>query len=265
MENTYQSTLEVRRKPKDEFSRALELKDKSDFKHALELVENIDSFEALKLKGEIHVNLKDFEKSVECFDRALELKEDDDLIVKKVDALYKWAKVSYFPDGDYDKALRLADQALEIVPKSVEASEIWFLKGEIHQSLDQHIDARRCFLKAENRQEEYKALESELDMFEAHRQDVLINITGVNFYRGLVPFKHGETFNLIRDADNEHDPDAIAVVKDDEIVGYVANSEYTLINDVRSASQIKADLKDGSTAEVLFIFQNEFVISRVRF
>ena len=263
MENSYQSTLDIKIKQKTALDEALELKDKGEFKKALELAESEDSFEAFCLRAEILTRLGDFESAVKNFGNALNLQSDDDLIIEKVDALYRWAKISYFPENDYDKALNLVNSALDIIPDSADASEIWFLKGEIYQSLNQHIDARKCFLKAENRIEELEILEDELNQF--HKNDVLINITGVNFYKGLAPFKKGLILKLVLDEDNEHDRDAIAVMSEDEIVGYVANSKYTLINDVKGASEIKKSIKDTTTAEVLFIFQNEFVISRVTF
>lgn len=265
MENSYQSTLDIKIKQKTALDEALDLKDKGEFKKALELAESEYSFEAFRLRAEILTRLGDFESAVKNFDNALNLQSDDDLIIEKVDALYRWAKISYFPENDYDKALNLVNLALDIIPDSADDSEIWFLKGEIYQSLNQHIDARKCFLKAENRIGELEILEDELNQFEIHKNDVLINITGVNFYKGLAPFKKGLILKLVRDEDNEHDRDAIAVMIDDEIVGYVANSKYTLINDVKGASEIKKSIKDTTTAEVLFIFQNEFVISKVTF
>ena len=262
---TYQSTLDFKRKPENSLDEAVELKNNKEFKKALKLIENIESFEAFRLKAEILTNLKDFKKAIDYFDKALKIKSSDEITLEKADALYKWAKITYFPEGNFEKALDFVNQALEILPESVDASELWFLKGEIYQSLNLHIDARRCFLKAEKRFEELEILESELKEFEIHKSDVLINITGVNFYHGLKPFKKGVTLKLIRDTENEHDPDAIAVMCEDKIVGYVANSEYTLIKDVKSASEIKNNLTDSSTAEVLFVFQNEFVISKVIF
>lgn len=263
MKDTYQSTLEI--KPNDNFSEALRLKEKGELKGALELLENIDSVEAYSLKAEILADIKDFKKSIVYLDKALAIESDDDLLIRKADALYSWARICYFPENDYQKALKLADDALETIPEGIDASEIWFLKGEIHQSLEDHINARRCFLKAEGRFEELDALEGELNQFEIHKDDTLINITGTGFYEGLEPFVRGAVLKLSKDSENEHDPDAIAVMKDDRIVGYVANSDYTLINDVKSASEIKASIRDTSKAEVLFIFQGEFVIAKVIF
>lgn len=265
MQKTYQSTLQVETKPKDILEDARNLIENTKYSDAFDLIENENSFEALKLKADIKVKLKDYKSAVKYIDEALRLKDDDKTLLKKADALYKWAKVAYFPECNFDMALDLVNQALGIDCESDDALEYWFLKGEIFQSQERHIDARRCFLRAEKRFDELEAFELELAVFEAHKNDTLINITGVNFYHGLEPFEVGKMFDLKRDDDNEHDPNAVACILDGEIVGYVANSEYTLINDVKGASHIRRRITEASKAEVLLIFQNEFVIAKVIF
>ena len=68
---------------------------------------------------------------------------------------------------------------------------------------------------------------------------------------------------MVKDLENEHDPDAIAAVKDNEIVGYVANSPHTLIDEVKSASDIKNSIKDNQKAEILFDFLGEYTIAKL--
>ena len=264
MKKTYQSTLHFETKPKDSFEEVRRLIEKSDLDEAFDLIKDDDSAEALKIKSDIKLCQKDYESAVGYLDDALAIEEDSDILKRKADVLYMWAKVTYFPEANFDKALNIINQALEISDAGEDSLEYWFLKGEIYQSQERHIDARRCFLKAEQRLDELQRLEDELDLFEAHRNDTLINITGVNFYRGIEVFEPGVTLKLIRDTENEHDPDAVACLLDGEIVGYVANSEYTLINGVKSATDIRAMLSDESSAEVLFVFQREFVIARLK-
>lgn len=231
MSKTYQSTLDIRKRPKA-LDDAIRLADENKFDMAIDLIENIEGSDAMKLKADI---------------------------------LYKQAKVAYFPDYEFEKAMNLIENALETIPEGEDSSEMWFLKGEIYQSLNQLIDAKRCFLKAEGRAEELEVMEDELNLFEVHKNETLINITGIGFYKGFDPFEVGAILSLKRDAQNEHDPDAIAVLNDGEIVGYVANSDYTLVKNVKSASEINKKVNDLSKAEVLFVFQNEFVIAKVDF
>ena len=46
-------------------------------------------------------------------------------------------------------------------------------------------------------------------------------------------------------------------------IGYVANSDYTLIDEVKSASKIKNLIKDDSQAKILFIYLDEYIIAKL--
>ena len=67
--------------------------------------------------------------------------------------------------------------------------------------------------------------------------------------------------DLIKEPDNPHDKNAIRVEVNGETVGYVANSKYTLIKEVKSATDIKNNL--STQAEVQFILFNEWVIAKL--
>lgn len=88
-----------------------------------------------------------------------------------------------------------------------------------------------------------------------------INITGTGYYRSFAPFKEGTIVDLIREQDNPHDPHAIRVEINGETVGYVANREYTLIREVKSASWIRNLW--ATQAEVMFILLDEWVIAKL--
>ncbi|WP_295115637.1 hypothetical protein [uncultured Methanobrevibacter sp.] len=67
--------------------------------------------------------------------------------------------------------------------------------------------------------------------------------------------------NPLREPDNPQDPHAIRVEISGETVGYVANSEYTLIKEVKSASWIRNLW--ATQAEVMFILLDEWVIAKL--
>ena len=69
--------------------------------------------------------------------------------------------------------------------------------------------------------------------------------------------------NLVKEEDNEHDPDAIAAYLNGQKIGYVANSDYTLIDEVKSASKIKTLIKDDSQAKILFVYLDEYIIAKL--
>ena len=107
-----------------------------------------------------------------------------------------------------------------------------------------------------------------LEEFEAQcdylhdNSDVLINVVGSNFY-DYTP-NPGDIVSLLRDEENEHDPDAIAVSVEGKTVGYLANNPYTLMDGVKSASDIKNQIEDNQEAEILFIYLGEYVIAKLR-
>ena len=96
--------------------------------------------------------------------------------------------------------------------------------------------------------------------------DILINVTGMYYYHYFKPFKKGTILNLIPEPENKHDSDAIRVETDFYgKVGYVANGPNTLISPTKSASEIKDIIKNPQKAEVLFIYDRRYVISKLIF
>ena len=91
--------------------------------------------------------------------------------------------------------------------------------------------------------------------------ETYINITGIHNYRGFEPFKEGTIVDLIKEPDNPHDRYAIRVEIKGETVGYVANSQYTQIREVKRAIEIKDTT--SRYAEVQFILLKEWVIAKL--
>ena len=218
------------------------------------------SADNLDLKGKILDNMSKYDESVKCFDEALNLEENDDIRFNKANALYNWAKVTFFPQGDHDKALRLIDCALDVLPESFDPSEFYFLKAEILEGLNDLVEAQKAYLTAYKEFDRLNELEAQIDYL-ANTEDTLINIVGSNFYE-FTP-KSGDIIDLIKEEDNEHDPDAVKVLLDGETVGYVANNPYTLIDEVNSATKIKNMISDNQKAEILFIYLGEYVIAKL--
>lgn len=246
--------------------KALGLMEEGKSDEALDIIddalkEDSGNFENWYAKALILGNLGDYENSIECFDKALKLNGSDFISKDKAETLYDFAKITFFPSADYEKAMVLIDEALECLPEGEDPSEYYFLKAEIFESIGQPVETRIYYLKAEGQFERANEISSQID-FIRNSPDVLITVSGSNFFRGLDPFSEGAVMNLVKEADNEHDRDAIAVFSGDEQVGYVANSPYTLIEGVKSASEIKS-ITDNQKAEVLFIFLERYVIMRL--
>ncbi len=91
-----------------------------------------------------------------------------------------------------------------------------------------------------------------------------VTITGLRYYLGSSAFKIGAKCCLIKDVDNDYDDEAIKVVLGKSlIVGYVANSSYTVIRGTLSAGRLYDKFDSQLDAKVLFI-DNNSVIAKVR-
>jgi tetratricopeptide (TPR) repeat protein len=211
-------------------------------------------------KGIILDKLSKHDEAIECFDKSLSLNQSRDVQLNKANALYNWAKITFFPKAEYDKSLKLIDCSLDAIPEGEDSSEFYFLKAEILEALNRLPESYECYLIAYNELDKLDEFKAQHDYLQ-NTDDTLINIVGGNFYE-FTP-KTGDILTLIKDEENEHDPDAIAVTVDDETVGYVANNPYTLIDEVKSASNIKNMIMENQQAEILFIYIGEYVIAKL--
>lgn len=223
-------------------------------------IEHEDNFLFHTEKGNILENLNRFRQSAEEYDRAFEINPSDEITECKARALYKWANSL----NDKNQALELINEALLILPEGCQSEyleKFLYLKGSILDCLGRPIESRKCYMMAEGMVDEIRRLDEEVEYLK-NSKDTLINITGTRFYFGLEPFAKGITVNLIREPENEHDSDAIRAEIQGETVGYVANNDYTVIENVKSASEIIN--MDFKSAEVVMIYLDEYVIAKLK-
>ena len=218
-----------------------------------------DSSEYYNHKATILESLNRYSEASEAYDKSLELNGSDETRINKALMLYSWANSL----NDKKKALDIITLAIDIIPDSLESAyreKFWYLKGSILDCLGQSIESRICYMKAEGFTDQIKELESQIEFLKS-TTETLISITGTRFYFGIEIFTPGLTVDLVREPENEHDGDAVRVEIDGETVGYVANSEYTLIENIKSATDIKG--MDFKKAEVIFIYMDEYVIAKL--
>lgn len=133
-DNTYKSRLNF-----SKTSNLNQLIAEQKFSKALNLIDEIlkieNDYKNWNLKAIILDNLSRYDESIECYDKSLMLHECDEVKTNKANTLYKYAKVSYFPDAEYEKALDLINKSLEIHPEGEDLSEFYFLKAEILEDL----------------------------------------------------------------------------------------------------------------------------------
>lgn len=237
--------------------------DEEKYAEALSLIEKSlkkDDVNYWLLKSEIYDRQNEYEKSIDSINNALKIDNSKEIRTQKANSLYKWAKVSYFPELEYEKALELIENALEILPKSEDPSEFYFLKGEILEALREPVEAKKSYLIAYKEFDKLEEFEAQVEYLNT-TDDTLINISGSYFYN-FTP-SDDLIVNLVKEDDNEHDPDAIAVYFENEKIGYIANSDYTLIDEVKSASKIKNSLNENAQAKILFVYLDQYIIAKV--
>lgn len=247
-DNTYQSTLEISNTPKIE-----KLINEDRLDEALSLISD-ETCDDLNLMGIIFTRQSKFDEAIRCFDKALAIEDSDEIKLNKTNALYKYAKISFFPDGDYEKALNLINTALDMTDENED--EFYFLKAEILESIGDLKNSHKYYLMAHGEFERLKEFERQTEYLE-NTDDILINITG-NYFYDFTP-SEGLIVDLKIESDNEHDPDAIAVFLDGEKIGYVANSDYTVMDGASGASDIKNKINNNSKSEILFVYLDKVV------
>lgn len=210
-------------------------------------------------KALILEKLNRYSEANQAYVQALDLSHSDEVRKNRALMLYSWANSL----NDKKRALDIITEAIEILPEDFESQyreRFWYLKGSILDCLGQSIESRICYLKAEGFTDQIKELEDQIEFLKS-TTETLISIAGTRFYFGVEIFERGMVVDLIREPENEHDSDAVRVEIDGETVGYVANSEYTMVENIKSASDInKLDL---DKAEVVFIYMDEYVIAKL--
>ena len=95
----------------------------------------------------------------------------------------------------------------------------------------------------------------------------LFTISGRKFYKNDVILSPGMPLKLVKEPDNEHDRDAIAVYAQDEKIGYVANKDHTKFELTSLASQLQGKIENDALGEYLFYLDRyaeiQFHIARI--
>ena len=89
---------------------------------------------------------------------------------------------------------------------------------------------------------------------------VYITITGTRYRYGQNFLEPGMRVRLTKEPDNEHDREAIKVTMDGlGLIGYVANSPYTVLGESMSAGRLYDRIDDEARARVRFVLDKGVV------
>ena len=210
-------------------------------------------------KGLILQKLYKYRQSLEAFDKSLEMEFSEDVLLNKINMLYAWANSL----NDKNKALEIITEAIEstaYISQDLDMEKFWYLKGSILDCLGDKLESKKCYMIAENLQDEIAVLDQHCEYIRT-TSDTLICITGTQFYQSFDLIREGLEVDLIPEDDNEHDSDAIRVEANGMTIGYVANSPHTMIEGVKSASEIRKSAP--KKAVVMFLYLYEYIIAKV--
>lgn len=86
---------------------------------------------------------------------------------------------------------------------------------------------------------------------------IFFTLTGTKYYYGKEFLKPGMELQLEKEPDNEYDKEAIIVRMDGlDKIGYVANSNYTVIGDSMSAGRIYDKIGKKAKAKVILVTEH---------
>ena len=83
---------------------------------------------------------------------------------------------------------------------------------------------------------------------------IWFTLTGTNHYHGQDFLKKGMKVRLEKEPDNRHDHEAIKVLMDGVgLIGYVANSPWTVIGESFSAGRLYDKIGDTVEGQILYV------------
>ena len=201
-----------------------------------------------------------YDEALKCYDIALSKDPTNKTFLEnKADCMKDKLKRKLFFKRTEPRDLEVINEALKILPEGCDSGPYLSTKAEILDQLGEGVKARICQALAAKRYDEADKAEKQLKKLKS--SETYINITGTQYYKNFAPFREGTIVDLIRESDNPHDRYAIRIEINGEPVGYVANNQYTLIKEVKSARDLKHS--KSTRAEVQFILFNKWVIAKL--
>ena len=247
--------------------RALNLKDQRRHWEAVAVInmaieESPNDFNLYNIRAIIWEDKGEFEHALKDYNRSLAMFNSQVVKNNKARLLWMMSNDEKFYTKNYNKALEYINEALKFTADEDDRKKFLRSKGEILDLMEKWKEAYICYLLAADLYDKVERVEEQEKQLK-NTTDTLICIAGTRFYHDHKPLNDGETVDLIRESDNEHDSDAIRVEIDGKTAGYVANSTNTLIREAKSASEIKDMIKDRAKAKIMFTYIDRYVIAKL--
>ena len=212
----------------------------------------------LNRKAIILEDMRRYEEALCFYDKALAVSKSKVISNNKAQCILTLLKIKL---GKYDRNdLNLINDALKILPDDTDNNPFLHMKGDILTKLGEPVKGRICYYLAGKMFDEVETAEKQLKILQ-DSNETFINITGTNHYQNFKPINKETVVDLVKEPTNKYDKDAIRVEISGKTVGYVANSDYTLIKEVKSASEIKNT--SSTKAKVLFVLLETYIIAKL--
>ena len=218
-----------------------------------------DAYNISETAWEIYEDGRMSDEALILIDAAIRLHPDADCYTRKAIFIKYGLDIKMIVNRITPHDLELIDEALKMLPDHVDNGPYLRTKGDILDRLGDPVKAKVCYALAVNDYDRVDEAERLLKRLKP--TGTYISIAGIHNYQHFAPFREGVIVDLIREPDNKHDPFAIRVEIGGETVGYVANSRYTLIKEVKSARDIKDS--NATQAIVQFILFGQWVIAKL--
>ena len=211
------------------------------------------------IKAIILEGMNRFEESEECYDRSLKLFRSPLVCDNKARMLRAWAGNLLEESKDLPNGLNKLEKALEINRKAFDA-----LPANTKENVDDYLRQKESINFYINYENEYQ---KNLETLKRYSRDELFTISGRRFYKNNINLTPEMPLRLVKEPENVHDRDAIAVYAEDEKIGYVANNIYTKSELTSSASELQDKIQNTAEASYLLYLDRyadiDFPIGRI--
>ena len=211
------------------------------------------------IKAIILEGMKRYQESEECYNRSLELSKNKVVYENKARMLLSWSYQLLEESKNLPNGLNKLEEAKNKIIKAMNA-----LPGDNDEDINKYLkmrDSIEFYIDYENK------FQRNFETLKRYDKSELFTITGRQFFKNNINLTSGMLLKLVKEPDNEHDKDAIAIYAQDEKIGYVANKDYTKYELTSSASELQDKIQNTAKGSYLFYLERyvdiQFNIGRI--
>lgn len=214
------------------------------------------NWRCFNVKAIILEDLGLYEHAIMYYDRALRHTRSQLVLDNKARLLESMAMSGRYPK---EKSLEYINLALKLTKDDSDRNCFFRTKSDILESMRKPREAYVCSKLAKRQFDLVDEFERQCKTLK-NPHYTFICITGTRFYDKT---SIGSVVDLIKEPDNDYDGDAIRVEMNGNAVGYVANSPRTLIDETKSATDIKNRFESRTRAKILFVFMERYTVAKL--